>query len=53
MVLREDGLIEWGEVSVVAIAGVLAVALVWRAPKMRGLYALLAVGLWLVAFRNR
>ena len=51
-VLREDGLIEWGEVGVLALAGVLAVGLVWRAPRTSGVYGVLAVGLWLVVFRE-
>ncbi len=51
-VLREDGLIESAEVGVLALAGLLAAALVWREPRTRSLYGVLAVGLWLVVFRE-
>jgi hypothetical protein len=51
-VLREDGLIETAEVAVLGVAGILAMALVWRAPRTRGLYAMLALGLWFIVYRE-
>jgi hypothetical protein len=51
-VLREDGLIEWAEVGILALAGLLAAGLVWRVPRTRSLYGVLAVGLWLIVFRE-
>jgi arginine exporter protein ArgO len=51
-VLREDGLIEIAEVVVLGVTGILAMALAWRAPRTRGLYAMLAVGLWLIVYRE-
>ncbi len=51
-VVLEGGLMEWFQASAVFAAAGMATVLAWRARDARGLYSLIAAGLWMILFRE-